>query len=171
MTRIPTPTFRRGDAPSAGQFNRLAAAVPQVSGDGRTMVSRLGSRVTVGTANTPWPLFPIFMGRVLSSTLIAPNQWEYQIVQVGKSDTGYAVTEEYPNAYKGVAYNMLELDNKGSGVQGNGVNVDQLPGGFSLGPIPSGAWPHPVYLWKLSSSPGHIEFWLYYANPVVGVCT
>ena len=114
-------------------------------------------------------ILPLFPCRVLSSESVGPNRWSYQIEQVVKASEGYAELSSFPGGIRGVAYNMLENGNTGSGVEGNGVDVDDLPAGFSLGPIPSGDWPLLAYAWSVAS--GRPELWLRYPNPVVGECS
>ena len=170
MSRIPTPTFMRGGMLRAADLNALAAAVPAIRGDGNSLVSRSGSQVNIASAVQPVPMFPVFYARVVSSESLGGNRWRYQIEQVIKSDAGYAATSPYPNRpIAGSAYNMLEMGNSESGTQGNGIDVDDLPQGFSLGPIPTGDWPHPVYIWQLADGSG-FEYWMHYPNPVVGSC-
>lgn len=170
MSRIPTPSFRRGRRLRADDLNALSRAVPAIRGDGDSLVSRSGSQVNVSGAVRTVPMFPVFFGKVVSSESLGGNRWRYQIEQLFKADTGYAVTSTYPNRpIVGPAYNMLEIGNGPSGVQGNGVNVDDLPSGFSIGPIPSGGWAHPVFVWQLAGD-GGLEYWMHYPNPVVGRC-
>ena len=104
-----------------------------------------------------------------ASGMILPDDY---IRQVTKADFGYSPTEPYPGVgYVGKAYNMLELGNSESGLQGNGVDVGDLPAGFQLGPIPNGPWPHPIHLWSIAVTGGRtIEMWLHYPNPIVGAC-
>lgn len=169
MSRIPTPTFARGGRLKASDLNALANAVPAIRGDGDALVSRSGSQVSVAGAVRTGPMFPVFFARIVSSSSLGGNRWRYQIEQIHKVDEGYALPSGYPNRpVTGSAYNMLELANSESGVQGNGVNVDDLPNGFSIGPIPSGEWPHPVFVWQLAG--GGFEYWMHYPNPVVGRC-
>ena len=172
MSRVPVPSFAPGSRIRRSDLAKLAGAVPQIRGDGRALVSRSGSQVMVHTPQQPYPTFPVFFGRVVSSSQVAPNQWTYQVEQITKGDAGYAATEPYPGGgYTGTAYNMLELGNTASGLQGNGVNTEDLPEGFSLGPIPSGQWPHPVFLWAIAVAGGRtLEMWFSYSNPIVGEC-
>ena len=172
MSRMPTPRFARGSRVGLSDLRKLAESVPQIRGDGRSLVSRSGSQVMVRTPQQPYPTFPIFFGSVESSEQISANIWEYQVRQVTKADFGYSPTEPYPGGgYVGKAYNMLELGNTEAGVQGNGVNVNELPAGFRLGPIPNGPWPHPVHLWSIAVIGGRtIEMWLHYSNPIIGAC-
>lgn len=64
--------------------------------------------------------------------------------------------------------NGMELPNSGAGVQGNGVNVDNLPDGFEIQPIASGVR---VRVWTLENEEGEDEYWFFAPNAVDGECT
>jgi hypothetical protein len=168
MSRIPTPRFR--SLPGSRQLNSLAASIPEIRGDGNTLVSRTGNRINVGAANNPYPMFPVMPVRIISSTLVGANRWEYQVERISKSDEGYALLEPFPSEYDGTAYNMLEVGNSDSGLQGNGVNIEDLPAGFSIGPAPSGQFAVSAFIWMLSNENQTPELWFAYPNPVVGAC-
>lgn len=168
MSRIPTPRLR--SLTDTRGVNRLVQSMPEIRGGGGTLVSRTSNRITVEAETQPYPMFPVMPVRIVSSVSVGPNRWEYQVQRVTKRDHGYALLEAFESDYDGTAYNTLEIGNSGSGVQGNGINVDDLPTGFTLGPAPSGQFAVPAFVWVTDTSDQTPELWFTYSNPVVGVC-
>lgn len=80
-----------------------------------------------------------FHGVLGSATTISGelNRWAYPFQQVKYDSTGeWAVIA---GGVTGTAYNTIEAGNTGSGVQGCGINVSNLPSGVTLQPLGAGA--------------------------------
>jgi hypothetical protein len=80
---------------------------------------------------------------ITGSTAVAgaANRWRYEWEEVtpnGQFPATVSGGRTHTNA--GFAYNTIESNNVATGVQGNGVNVDDLPGTMGLRPIGDGAW-------------------------------
>lgn len=167
MTR--TPIFRRGQRVTAASLNGLSRAIPEIRGGSGSLVRQSGNRVNIVQAQA-LSAAPAFIGRVIDAASVGPNKWEYAIEQIAKLGDKYGTitTGEWMRRVK--AWNFMEFANTESGVQGNGVDVDQLPEGFSIGPVPIGDWPRPVYFWRGAGADGLLEYWLDYPNPIVGEC-
>lgn len=82
--------------------------------------------------------------RITGATLIggASNRWEYTWEQVFAGEaTGAWTTSTGGRTHSthGLAYNRMETGNTGAGVEGNGVDRANLPVGFSMQAIATGA--------------------------------
>ena len=67
------------------------------------------------------------------------NRWEYDWAEVAWSASGWAaITGGRSSSTHGEAYNTVEVPNDSAGVQGNGVDIDELPGTFEIKPIATG---------------------------------
>lgn len=101
-----------------------------------------------------------------------PNRWTYAWNEAIKSSAGIDGWAVRPsgrsNLTHGPAMNRYEVINSGVGVQGNGVNVDNLPQGFTIQPIPAGT-PVRIELVRLADGSAY-EAWFAEANGVDGVC-
>ena len=119
---------------------RQAGATP-TGGRGINVVGS-GPYATIYESRRQWSRRVQLLIRIGASTLVGDNQWTYEWVEVRKNGPGYAGWEIKPegrtHVSHGVAYNFAEQMNSASGVQGNGVNVDDLPGTFALQPVPDG---------------------------------
>ncbi|GEM_PF-6782060 len=109
---------------------------------------------------------------ITGSSLVAgvPNRWRYEWEQVTAAGQFPAVLAGGRNhTDDGYAFNTLESNNTASGVQGNGVNIDNLPGTMGLVPIGVGAWVQlrgPVY-----DATTDANVWLFQAvNAIDGDC-
>lgn len=80
---------------------------------------------------------------ITGSTAIAgaANRWRYAWEEV-KPNGQFPATliDGRTSATDGFAYNTIESNNVAAGVQGNGVDVDELPGTMGLRPLGAGAW-------------------------------
>lgn len=73
---------------------------------------------------------------VTGSTEISPNRWRYSWSEARfVSGKWEALPLGYTEATAGFAYNGIESGNSAGGVQGNGVDVANLPAGFSIRPV------------------------------------
>ncbi len=161
MTRIPPPNRYIG--------NRYMPVGPEVVGGEFASIERVGNRVVFNADQQGVRGIPAFFGRVQSIEPHSPNRWTYQIAEVLKLEEAYNLPSVRPNGRAGTAFNLKELTNGPTGVQGNGVNVDNLPDGFGLVPIPTGAVVL-VYLWRLIGAGVSHEYWINEPNGVDGEC-
>lgn len=114
-----------------------------------------------------------FYARITNATDLPGNRWAYQWVQVVPVATGFgagtavAVPGGYSNATHGTAYNLAESHNDGSGLEGNGFNINNLPEGWSVMPIPVGAV---VFIEFCIATAGGKAVFFRRDNAVDGVC-
>jgi len=84
------------------------------------------------------------LARITARSAVGTNRWQYswtEVYAVGLSGTDIVfddVTGGAASATHGYAYNLHEINNDGSGVEGNGVNVDNLPAELSYQPVAIG---------------------------------
>lgn len=97
------------------------------------------------------PIRFVYTGRVASKTDLEYAGWDV----LGSEDV--------------TLYHSLEAINDGSGVEGHGVDIDNLPTGFEIKPIPTGT---PVFAQPAiaSSSPNILEWWITAVSPIDGEC-
>jgi hypothetical protein len=97
------------------------------------------------------------------------NRWSYDWTEVEIADGAFStVAGGLNSASSGLAYNLIEAGNTGSGIQGNGVDLANLPVGFSVKPIGAGAI---VYLdGPHEYSDSSMNWFFHVANAVDGVC-
>ena len=109
--------------------------------------------------------------RITGNLDVDTNQWGYQWREQRKNGVGYGGWEDKPNGRNdgshGFAFNFAEQMNSASGVQGNGVNVDDLPGTFALQPVPDGRI---VLATILTFTDGTKEVWFDQDNGIGGAC-
>lgn len=108
-------------------------------------------------------------GMVYQAIVLLPNQWIYLVRSAIKATPGYggwAWEEEFREV---VCFNRYEDINSSSGVQGTGVNLDNLPGTFAHQPIPIGT-PVEVTEERVQST-GEIEYWFAPMNGIDGQCS
>lgn len=164
-TRNRSPMFGADAGPLARKLNRLSRSIPEMTDIG----VRLGSRVALPRKPREPRQIGQFWAVVQSSTPLGGNKWEYQIAEVVKLAAGMTPPTIRPNGRAGKAWNALEVINSPEGVQGNGVNVDDLPTGFTIAPAPAGI-PVIVAQWRRDDTTCPFEFWFQYANGVTGAC-
>ena len=117
-----------------------------------------------------------FWARIDSSTALnaAPiTKWSYTFTEVQKATLGYGGWATKANGHAGVAYNSIEDMNDGAGVQGNGVDVDNLDTAeftFAIQPAPADVIVrmYRVLLTVLDNETP--EHWFQYENGVDGEC-
>jgi hypothetical protein len=122
---------------------------------------------TAGTTPIP-PAAVWFMGKVKGSEQYTDNIWFYDFIKVTKSAmNGYEPGSWMEDATEsGSAYNGCEFANSAAGVQGDGVDIANLPSGFELQPIPPGVI---VPMVKMASGDS-FEYWFSVPNGVDGTC-
>lgn len=108
-------------------------------------------RLTAAVASGDPPIRYNYTGRVARKT--------------GAANTGWADRD----AEDVTLYHTLEYLNNGSGVEGHGVNIDTLPAGFAIKPIPVGTpvFAEPVVV---EGSPNTLEWWITAVSPIDGEC-
>lgn len=138
-------------------------------GGGGIAVQRGTSATVIATAGDV-PGRPVgFFARLGAATEISSNRWEYAWEEVVlDSGAWVARTDGRTDETRDVAHNLAEVANSSSGVQGNGVDVDTLPDGFSLQPAPAGivVWMHQV---RERDGSAH-GWWFAHQNGVDGEC-
>lgn len=86
-----------------------------------------------------------FLAQITAAAPLGGNRWSYSYAQVRVVSSGAGmgtvelVSGGRTNLTHGPAVNLAEADNDGAGVEGNGVNISNLPSGWALLPIPVGA--------------------------------
>lgn len=96
-------------------------------------------------------------------------RWDYTFEEVEKTSTGYGGWAEKSGGITGTAYNMTEVPNSSSGVQGNGITypLSDDAAGFTMKPAPTGII---VRVWPVTVG-STTEYWFSYENGVDGSCT
>lgn len=109
---------------------------------------------------------PKFDGLLGTASTIADNRWAYPFQQVKYTTLGKYTTVE--GGVTGTVYNKIEANNTATGIQGCGINVDNLPAGVELVPLGSGAVVEitPVY----SCETGEVEYVFEDPNQPDGNC-
>lgn len=116
----------------------LKNAGPRIVG-GAGLAVQSNNRQVVATPRDRKPQRRVqWDGRVVSSTFVAPNQWTYTVRERIKTAPGYGGWTDRPNGRMVMGFHRAEDINSGSGVQGHGVNIDNLPGDFATKPLPDG---------------------------------
>ena len=103
--------------------------------------------------------------------------WIYASVEVYKSDTDRGKwtavdggrTSTTADDNNPAAYNTLEDMNGPSGLTGCGVNIDELPDGFDMAPVPTGAI---VRMWIVycGDDASTVEYHFTAVNQITGGC-
>jgi hypothetical protein len=82
------------------------------------------------------------LARITGSTVLTTNRWEYSWEEVDITEAGAIEVIPAPggrtHANSGKALNSIEFPNTGIGVEGNGVDRDNLPPTFTMQPITTG---------------------------------
>jgi hypothetical protein len=90
----------------------------------------------------------------------ASHKWSYTFQ--GYMPIGADPADWVASAVTGTAYNLLEISNDTTGIQGNGVDVANLPAGFVVEPVPVDTF---VMMHAIGGA-----FWFSYENGIDGVC-
>lgn len=167
MTLPRTPPPRRPMQLSPRTVVRVGREIPRFAGArGVGLGQRAG---VVALQPNDWPTITrqSYYGKITGRSSIGPNRWEYTYSEVLKTSLGGVGWTTFTGGREGKCYNFVEVPNDGEGEEGNGVNVDDLPTGFSLGPIGIGRI---VLLDIVRTTLGDLEAWFSADNPVVGRC-
>lgn len=113
-----------------------------------------------------------FWGKITASSADGTNRWSYTFSEVEKTAAGYAGWAVRDGGWSGTARNTLENMNSGTGVQGNGVDVDgaDWPADFDIEACPTNAIVRIHRETFMASETATEEFWFQYANGVDGTC-
>lgn len=116
----------------------------------------------------------MFFGRITGSAPYGSgnsNQWEYSFWEVEQVGDGYGESswQIVEDGHHGIAHNGLEVANTAGGVQGTGVdtnNLEQVAPGMSHQPIPPG-----VVLPMFGHKRGSVwSYWFAVPNGIDGSC-
>ena len=164
--------IRRGATLTGRQLRdaiRQAGATPR-GGRGINVVGS-GPYATIRQSGRQWSRRVQLFLRIGAPTSAGDNQWTYEWPEMRKTGPGYGGWQIKPNGRThdshGPAYNFAEEMNSSSGVQGNGVNLDDLPGTFTLQPVPNGRI---VLATILTFTDGTKEVWFDQDNGIGGAC-
>lgn len=81
-----------------------------------------------------------WLARITGNTSLGGNKWRYTWQEVFEADTaGTYTTAGRTSTSHGNGYNTIEAPNSASGLQGNGVTIANLPAGFTIQPVATGA--------------------------------
>lgn len=169
--------WKKGQSVSAARLNEMQNAIPRIAGSDGVRVTRAGVNVSIKTTGRDPRHVRNFRALILNSTpsTSGPNRWDYQFAETIKTQSGYDGWTLRTNGRTGDAMNKFEVPNSGSGTQGNGINVDTLPGGFSIQPIASGIVVT-IDIERWFNVDGGVviesgfEYWFSAMNSVDGVC-
>lgn len=166
-----TPGDQTVGASSAGGA-ATPEAQPGVRGRERAAAGRPGQRqadagggrgpATKGEVGERWAV-------ITDAVSVSANRWKYAWQEVVWNGTAWAVvTGGSDYTTHGYAYNGIEAGNTGTGVEGNGVDVDSLPGTYAIQPIGTGS----VVLLRgpFANGSGVNVHWFIAVNAVDGGC-
>ena len=112
----------------------------------------------------------MFYAQIGAAVADGTNRWKYAWTEIEKLTAGYGAWTNVLEGRSGsAARNFVEGMNAGTGVQGNGVDIDgvDFPAGFSLQKCPSGVF---VVMHRIQVADDE-EFWFSYENAIDGTCT
>ncbi len=162
---------------SARRLNAMQDAIPNLVGGSGIRIARTPAGVHLrSVAVDPKPKIK-FDAMILNATpsTSGPNRWDYQFGEVIKRQAGYGGWQLRVNGRTGDAYNRIEIPNSAIGVQGNGIDLANLPTGFSLQPIATGIVVEMSVVRWVDTDNGvvinaGVEYWFSEYNGVDGDC-
>lgn len=161
---VTVPNVKSHSVPNDPETSVIAAPVGSVwpvflfDGQAQFCITETVSATAVGTTRS--------FARISAITPVGSNKWLYSAVRQIKTGAGYNGWSDNGAPFE--LRNTLEENNTGSGVEGNGVNVDTLPDGFSLRPLAIGAV---VPYWTVVVDiTMELEYWCAVVNAVDGEC-
>jgi len=108
------------------------------------------------------------------AAVLSANRWQYswREVRLASGSAWAAVAGGYTSATHGFAYNRFEVPNSASGVQGNGIDLANLPGTFALKPPRSQSGSGVVVRLRgpYVNASGIPTWWFAAVNAVDGAC-
>ena len=168
----PVKRLSKGDKVTGDYLDSLAAAIKELQRYAITG-TQAPLRVIGQTLLYERVAAQEFWARIDSSTATATaNQWTYAFTEVTKTVAGYREWITKPGGITGnTSYNSIEDINSATGVQGNGVDLDELAAvsaSMELRPCPADTI---VRMYGIILASGVIEHWFSYENGVGGICT
>lgn len=133
-----------------------------------------GIIVTGGRSNDVISLAPdfrrhqFFPAIITEATADGDNRWSYEIDEVTKTDAGYGEWTTRVGGRSGTARNIYEDMNAATGIQGNGIDIANLPDGFEIKPAPVDLIVHVTRV--VEATTGTLEYWFAHVNAVDGEC-
>lgn len=112
------------------------------------------------------------LARLTGATMLSDNRWSYtwEECRLAPSGAFEAVPGGLTSASSGEAINSVEASNTDTGVQGNGVDLENLPLTFALQPAPAGVVVELSGPWPRVSLP-LAPWWIFaFENAVDGAC-
>ena len=168
------PTIRRGETFTGRKLlDALQEAGKPPLGGRQIEVTSSGTDAVVAAAGERPYRRVKFFAEIIASTDLGGNQWEYaQWKEKQKTGAGHDGWVDKPSGRThtlfGPAFNFAEINNSASGIQGNGVDVDNLVGTFALQPVPDGRVVEMTLIRFADQS--DFELWFDQDNGVDGDC-
>jgi hypothetical protein len=153
-----------------GQKNAGATNVTTSAGTfvGAIGSGKRGNAVTESTPPTQNTGFSVFPALITGVSSLGSNQWRYSFALAKKPLPNGHVSSWMPSQdISGIAYNMAEHINNGNGLEGNGVDVNNLLEGWAYQPVPAMSV---VMMIQVVCSNGDKEYWFQFENAIDGVC-
>jgi len=162
------------DLPNGMQFSLEVTGVPLYAALGGLAVGQFALGWLSGGI---WHAIPYsntseWWGEITDSDEFATNRWDYEVEERVRTATGWEAPDD-PRVL--TAYNSLEANNSGSGVQGNGIDLDgQIftdNSSLEIMPAPQGAIVRVYEEWYVDADgveSAYVSF--QFANPVDGTC-
>jgi len=143
---------------------------PRVVGGPGVGVVNLGGQVAMKNTASDARRRVVIDAQIILAIPFSPNKWTYIWGEAGltANSTWFIKDPARNSSTHGVARNRYEIPNSDTGVQGNGVNVDNLVGTFALQPIAAGIVVR-LELVPLADQ-STIEAWISEPNGVDGQC-
>jgi hypothetical protein len=129
------------------------------------VLDRITSSYTTAQYRRPWMLAEITGNSPMSG---ASNRWEYEWREVEVTDAGsvQVKADGFDDDAADYAWNLCELINSGSGIEGPGWNLTTAPASFEIKPIDNCV----VQLWSVRMSDGEERWVFQMANVLDGEC-
>jgi len=166
--------WTKGDPLRAEWLRAMVDAIPRIIRGGRDInIRRAGTRVVIENVQRQFAEELIFVkvdtaaATSVLDTNDNPVQWTYEVTEYAKSGAGYGQWSEMEGGFSGNAFNIIEDQNDGTGVQGHGINHDEISAGFNMSPVPVGT----ILIATVLTNPDDgSECWFSYVNNVDGAC-
>ena len=130
---------------TADRLNAANDPIGRLIEENRRLENRLAALERKVRSSDPSHTMRVF--RIIAINQITSVRWQYQVSQViltnpneVTNNGGSVRWNVWENGWKGHAYNMMEHNNDGEGVQGHGVDIDgsAYPNTFTMQPVPIG---------------------------------
>jgi len=172
MSRHPEQIIRRGETFTGRKLLEAFDAVNRKAIGGRGVEITTGGGADGGayiseTGRKPQRRvsYPV---QLAGNVVMTPNVWAYAWSEVVRNTEWEIRAKGRTNLNRGMAMNLAEYGNTGEGIEMNGIDVDELPDGFFIAPLPAG---RVLLLTEVTVAAGDAkEFWLDMNNAVQGQC-